>query len=227
MVEYKVIKSARRKRTTSIQVQDNGQVLVRAPKHVSHIQIKNFIEKNINWIENKLTELSQRPKAKRFIDGEIFLILGKEYILEIINHNKKRTTIEIENNKIKVRCFNNITNTKIKQAMEKWYKNLARTILTERVEHHIKSLSVKYNKIFIKKVKTLWGSCSRRGNLNFNYKIVMTHPDLIDYLVIHEICHLIHYNHSKKFWNLVESLDPEYRRHEKMLKEFSKNVFDR
>ncbi|PIR43823.1 zinc-dependent protease, partial [candidate division WWE3 bacterium CG10_big_fil_rev_8_21_14_0_10_32_10] len=85
-------------------------------------------------------------------------------------------------------------------------------------------LNLKYKKIYIKNVKTIWGSCSSRKNLNFNYKLVMAPHNIIDYVVIHEVCHLVHQNHSKSFWSLVKSIDPNFKEHKKWLHENGHNL---
>ena len=91
------------------------------------------------------------------------------------------------------------------------------TILTKK---YSKIIGVEYNRIFVKSQKTIWGSCSSKKNLNFNWKIYFTTSELIEYLVIHEVCHLKHMNHSNDYWKLVESLCPEYKRLRKELKEY-------
>jgi predicted metal-dependent hydrolase len=91
------------------------------------------------------------------------------------------------------------------------YKARARTVAYERVRHYSRVYGVPVRKIFIKNLKTRWGSCSKNGNLNFHYKIALLPPKLADYLVVHEVCHLREFNHSKKFWSLVEQEMPDYR----------------
>ncbi|HBQ86147.1 MAG TPA: M48 family peptidase, partial [Syntrophomonas sp.] len=74
------------------------------------------------------------------------------------------------------------------------------------------------NRVVIKEQKTRWGSCSSKHNLNYNFKTVMAPLPVLDYIVVHEMCHLVHLNHSREFWNLVESIIPEYRQHKEWLK---------
>jgi len=96
-----------------------------------------------------------------------------------------------------------------KEDFEK-YKKIALEIATRKVEKFSKIYNFKYNNISIKNQSTRWGSCSKKGNLNFNYKIALLSDELADYLVVHEICHLGEFNHSKKFWNLVAKAAPNY-----------------
>lgn len=99
------------------------------------------------------------------------------------------------------------------------YKKEARRILSERVEYFNVNLGYTYKNIFIKNQKKRWGSCSSKGNLNFNFRVMFLPDELRDYIVVHELCHLKEMNHSKKFWNLVESVLPDYKRLEKEIKE--------
>lgn len=90
------------------------------------------------------------------------------------------------------------------------YKDCAYNLVLEKIEQFNKIYQVSYNKINIKNQKTRWGSCSRKGNLNFNYKIALLSNELVDYIVVHELCHLKEFNHSKRFWALVEKTIPNY-----------------
>lgn len=96
-------------------------------------------------------------------------------------------------------------------------KNEALNIVQEKIKYFNQYYNFEYKNIFIKNQKTRWGSCSSHKNLNFNCKIIHLKPELIDYIVVHELCHLKHMNHSQKFWNLVEESIPEYKeRHREM-----------
>lgn len=99
----------------------------------------------------------------------------------------------------------------IRQLIESHYRQYARELLTAKTSYWAKRIGVSYNRIAIKSQKTRWGSCSAKGNLNYNWHIVCTNDELIDYIVIHELCHLRHLNHSPAFWQLVASHCPTYR----------------
>lgn len=98
------------------------------------------------------------------------------------------------------------------------YKKAVRILAVEKVKHFAFKYGLKYGKITIRNQKTRWGSCSRKGNLNFSYRIVFLPPELQDYLVVHEMCHIKEFNHSKAFWELVEKEVPDFRQLRKRLK---------
>lgn len=98
------------------------------------------------------------------------------------------------------------------------YKEVAREIVHRKLEEFNRIYNFKYNKISIKNQKTRWGSCSRSGNINFNYKIALLSDRLADYIIVHELCHLGEFNHSKNFWNLVEKTIPDYAQRREELK---------
>jgi len=94
----------------------------------------------------------------------------------------------------------------------------AKQLIPQRVEHYAKLYNINYNKIKITSAKKRWGSCSARGNLNFSWRLVLTPPEIIDYVVIHELCHVVHHNHSKRFWALVAQICPNYKACRKWLR---------
>ncbi|MDD5433102.1 MAG: M48 family metallopeptidase [Candidatus Pacebacteria bacterium] len=98
------------------------------------------------------------------------------------------------------------------------YKDQAMALAQNRIEYFNKIYGLKYNKINIKNQKTRWGSCSKKGNLNFNYKIALLPERLADYIIVHELCHLKEFNHGQKFWNLVAKAVPEYSKLKRGLK---------
>lgn len=98
------------------------------------------------------------------------------------------------------------------------YKERARQLILTRLEHFGGILQLKYERVFIKNQKKVWGSCSSKKNLNFNYKLLFLKQELIDYVIVHELCHLQEMNHSKKFWNLVGTVLPDYSARRKELK---------
>lgn len=105
-----------------------------------------------------------------------------------------------------------------KEALEKRYRNLARECITKRASYYAAQLGVTYSSIRIAEQKTRWGSCSSRGTLSFHWRLILAPPAVMDYVVVHEVCHLIHMDHSPDFWAEVESLMPDYKVYKTWLK---------
>lgn len=103
--------------------------------------------------------------------------------------------------------------------LEAIYRDAAREYFPKRVSYFSHVLGVNYGKITIRDQKTRWGSCSSKGNLSFNWRLILAPPNVLDYVVVHELCHRKEMNHSQRFWALVESVMPEYREYRKWLKE--------
>lgn len=103
--------------------------------------------------------------------------------------------------------------------LEKRYRSAARTMFEQRCAYYRQYTGGRYTSVTIRDQKTRWGSCSSRGTLSFNYRLIFAPPAVLDYVVVHELCHLTHMNHSKEFWNLVGTVMPDYKTHRKWLKE--------
>uniref|UniRef100_UPI004056E508 M48 family metallopeptidase n=1 Tax=Acetatifactor sp. TaxID=1872090 RepID=UPI004056E508 len=105
------------------------------------------------------------------------------------------------------------------QTLEKRYRNSARNLFTARVAYYHKLTGGNYTSITIRDQKSRWGSCSSKGTLSFNYRLIFAPPKVLDYVVVHELCHLTHMNHSKDFWNMVGQIMPEYKEYKTWLRE--------
>lgn len=105
------------------------------------------------------------------------------------------------------------------ETLEKRYRNMARELLESRAAFFHAVTGGTYQKLTVRDQKTRWGSCSSRGTLSFNYRLIFAPPEILDYVVVHELCHLTHMNHSKDFWNMVGSVMPDYQKHRKWLRE--------
>jgi predicted metal-dependent hydrolase len=102
--------------------------------------------------------------------------------------------------------------------MLNWYRKKAREQINERIKYYQPKVGVQPARITVKEQKKRWGSCSSRGNLNFNWRAVMAPSPVLDYIIVHELCHLKHHNHSREFWNLLASILPDYKNRREWLK---------
>jgi len=180
-----------------------------------------FVEaKNIKLKENNISysiKKSKRARRLRLLvrrDGSVVATMprgGTEDAIEKFLIEKADWVLS------KINFFKSIKNAYFpKFNLEN--KEKAFSLATERVEHFNKIYGFKYNKIFVKNQKTRWGSCSRNGNLNFNFKILFLPEELRDYIIVHELCHLGEFNHSQNFWNLVAQTFPNFKEIRKKFK---------
>ena len=143
--------------------------------------------------------------------------LGKEYPIEYVKAN--RSCIMFCQDKFLVYAPKHNKEI-VNELLEQWYRKKAREIFTKRVNYFAPQIGKPVNRIAIRGQHTRWGSCSSKGNLNFNYRLLPATPEVIDYVVVHELCHLLHMNHGKEFWNSVEQILPDYKVHKHWLREW-------
>ena len=164
---YQILRSQRK--TISLQILPNGELLVRCPTRMKKQDVQNFVESKKRWI---LSHLPKEPVQPPFTAEEVEIL-----------------------------------------AEEAQYR------IPERVRHFAPKVGVDYGRITIRSQHTRWGSCSAKGNLNFNCLLMLTPEDVVDYVVVHELCHRKEMNHSEKFWAEVERVLPDYRQSRNWLKE--------
>lgn len=210
----KIIKSKRK--TISIIIDGNAELIVRCPLNTSKEYIDKIVAKKSKWIKEKQELIKSRNKIyskKEFIDGEIFMFLGKKYKLHVTNTVQN---IDITDSNILLpKAYIDNAYSHIVQ----WYKNQAMQIILERVKHYSKELDIKYKSAKISSARTRWGSCSSNNTLNFTYRLIMAPICVIDYVIVHELIHILQHNHSKHFWDEVKKVMPDYQIHRNWLKD--------
>lgn len=202
MTPNKIIKSNRK--TLSISVNDNAELIVRAPKRISNNQIKEFIAEKENWINNKQTLIRDRLNDVKK-EQNMQLYLGALFPIKIAQITDKEI---IFNGKEFITTFQN--KDALNLSLKFWYKKKFREVAIPRLFYFANKHNLKINQVRVKEQKTLWGSCSSKNNINLNYLLIMAPLKVIDYVIIHELVHTIHKNHSANFWKSVESIMPNY-----------------
>lgn len=221
-IEY-TVKFGKRK-TIQIKIEYPDKVTVLVPNNISRAQIETLVNQKSDWIFEKVEEFQKRsvdvPK-RNFETGDIWLYLGKEYTLAVIEEvGLKKPMVYIEGEKLVVK-MNSIEPKKVEEALEKWYREKAQEVILDRVSYYQKHFSKIPRSIRVKTQKKRWGSCTWRDDLLFNWRCVMARIESVDYIVVHEMCHMIEKNHSKAYWQLVESIYPSYKVEKLWLKQNS------
>lgn len=221
MIEPKKIIRTKRK-TLSLQINENGELIVRVPKFVSDSIIQKFIVKNKDWIDRKVNEVINKKsqlKIYTFSDGEEFLFLGKKLKLKFIQldylKRKQETSVIISDEYLLIDEKKKGNALKV---LEKFYKEEAKKIFVERVNFFLTRLNETFNsnfsprKIRISNGRRILGSCSSDGNLSFSWRIIQAPLEVIDYVIIHELVHFMERHHKKSFWLKVNRLKPDYKK---------------
>ncbi len=197
-----IVRSARRRKTVQLQIRQQ-QIICRAPQHITNADILEILAKKSDWITQQL----QRPlaKPKQYIDGEVFYYLGQPYQLHLVHGT--RTQVQRSTDQLIV-ATPQTTPDQVKTSLIHWYQQQAVAELSSRVAHYQGQISVSPTRILIKSYKTRWGVCHADGRISFNWRIILAPSAIVDYVVIHELCHLVHLNHSAQFWQLVQQHNP-------------------
>lgn len=203
------------RKTVSIYVEPDGNINVLAPEKISESELNQIIEKKRYWIYKSLSELEllNETKVEREIkNGEGFLYLGKSYKLKIRKNLKNPLTLR------QGRFYlDESSQDKAREYFKDFYKNKGNNHISSRIEYFKNKLSVNPPKLRIIELGNRWGSCSDK-HLNFHWKILMAPMKIIDYVIVHELAHLIEPNHTDNFWELVESVIPDYKERKEWLK---------
>ena len=197
-----------------INITPEADIVLKTPK-VSKSFIFNLIQDRELWIRKKLGEVRQNPPLKVNIEDEV-LLFGEIHSIDSMEAKSLRVKLE----KIKtgsvdksIKCYN------------VFYKDYCREYITPRVEHFSQVMNLKHEEIKFRKMKSRWGSCSSKRVLTFNTELIKTKRELIDYVVVHELAHIKHMNHSKEFHSLVEKYLPNSRQYRQELKKTKISTF--
>lgn len=201
--KYNVI--YKKRKTIGLEIKNNGTIEVKAPIGTKKSTIDDVLTKKELWINSVLKKLEKREYLK---ENEIMLY-GKIYKI-IIKEDKEilRELVKISESSIFVYTKNK---ENVKFIIKAYLKKMALNYITKRVHDFKDIFKIETKTIKIKEQKSIWGSCSYDNKLSFNFKLIMAESFAIDYVIIHEMCHMIHKNHSKEYWELVESIMPDYR----------------
>ena len=216
-LEYTIVRSANRRKLT-ITVERDRRVVVHAPEGVSETKIRQVVESKRQWLFEKMRHPQKyddipHPPGKELVNGESAMYLGRNYRIAITDTASGR--IEF------ARQF--LIPPKIAkdgpEALAAWYVTRAEQKILPRVDHHARQLGVEYGSAKITNSKFRWGSCSVNSNLSFNWRLIKAPMSVIDYVVVHELAHLIEANHTPRFWNIAKAQAPTIEKAKSWLKE--------
>lgn len=218
------IKRTNRSKSATITIEE-GSVCVVVPQQLENERIIKLLKDKKRWIKEKIALHHQaQPKStKQLVSGESFSYLGRNYRLKV-NHGNYQP-IKLVNGRFSITLRAGANNPElIQDSLLSWYKQHAEFKLLEKVKRYAKMMGVTYNSVGLKTYKSRWGSCSIEGDITFNWKIIMAPNRIVDYVVVHELCHLIHHDHSPNFWREVERIMPNYAECKEWLKQHGSSL---
>ncbi len=215
------INRTERSKSASIEIEDDT-VTVTVPKNLSDQRIEELIKNRTVWIRQKLkiqTEIIC-SKPKEYVNGESFTYLGRNYRLRCelggcegvkLKNGYLTVTLGIGNSEAH-------SEGSVRHSLRQWYQTRALEKLKEKTKRYSGILGVSPNSVNIKEYKARWGSCSSNGDITYNWRIIIAPHQVVDYIVVHELCHLLEHNHGPKYWKHVEHIVPNYKECREWLK---------
>jgi predicted metal-dependent hydrolase len=219
-INYTLKRSRKRRKTLSLQISRAAEIVVSAPYFTPGREINRFVQEKQGWIDKTIQKHNRARhlnKEKEYISGEYFYYLGESFPLEVFFEPKERTGLVFWNKRFHL-------NAPEDRDMKKyffflWYKKKAFEYISGRVDLYCHKFNLKAHSVRITSAQKRWGSCSEDNNLTFSFRLIMAPPEIIDYVIVHEIMHIKEKSHAARFWKLVEEVMPEYKTHRRWLKE--------
>ncbi|MCI5165336.1 MAG: M48 family peptidase [Candidatus Electrothrix sp. GM3_4] len=229
---YQVRRRPRRK-TASISVQPDCSVQILVPSFLSDLKIEELVQRKIGWINNKISqfeEIRRNSGSKQYVSGECFTYLGRNYRLKVVPGVQEEYCAKLLCGRFHVyvsSCTGTGTDTGTEREthdqlvirqLSAWYRRQAALRLREKTKRYAERLLVAPVSVGIKEYRARWGSCHADGRIYYNWRIIAAPHSVVDYVVVHELCHLVHPDHSPRFWKLLATILPDYTERKAWLK---------
>jgi predicted metal-dependent hydrolase len=207
----------KKRKSMSIYIDLYGNVEVQVPKGASEESVLQLLEEKWDWILQRKNEMKARmdgQMGKVYDHGENFLYLGNSYPIQI-HHDISilKDNVVFERDKLSI-FVKELQDERIKQALKRFYYQQCKALIEKSIRNYQRNFKVKPRSIRITDSKTTWGTCDSQLQLTFNWKLAMAPQKVIDYVVVHEMCHMVHLNHDRSFWRLVGKILPDYEQQE-------------
>ena len=218
IAEYKISVKRSKRKTASIYIERDGSLSVLVPEKTTEQEVDDILKANeykIHKYQAKRELLNEKATKREPVNGQSFLYLGRNYYLQYSVESK-----EIE---FKGRYFYapEGSTARLSGLFKEFYRQRGYKFITPRVNKYAETMGLKIEEISIQELKTRWASCSdKKPKINFHWKVMMAPASVIDYLIVHELCHFKHKRHNADFWNLVDKYYPDYQKQISWLKEY-------
>jgi len=216
---YEVVRS--RRKTADIIVERDGSILVRAPESISDERIEDMVESKRHWIYKTLAEwrdLNAARVMREYRSGEGFLYLGRAYRLLLVSDQQEPVLLKNGRFCLRREMVENGDVETARAAFRAYYIARGRARIEQRVSYYAPKVGVSPTAMDVRGLGHRWASCSPSGGLAFHWKCMMAPQSIIDYIIVHELCHMHQTNHTDAFWNEVDKVMPEYRERKEWLR---------
>lgn len=216
-----------RSRSLKIKIEPSGQVVVVTPRRYSQSTIDRFVAEHSEWITATQNQLATR-RAKGENDQELY-VFGERYQKKITHDPTLSLGCQLQERSIVINLPHlDSTSLDVEKSstaqVTRFLKATAEKYIVPRTYQIAALMNITFGTITLRQQKSRWGSCSSQGNLNFNWRLIHAPTEVIDYVIVHELAHRRHLNHSRAFWNLVSEYDPEHALHRGWLKRHGMSV---
>jgi|LGOV01.1.fsa_nt_gb predicted metal-dependent hydrolase len=212
-----------KRKTIEIGVEPPAVITVVAPEGIADEVLLKHVKTKAKWIVQKLHEIKEIQSQRldrEYVNGEAFMYLGRNYSLKIVDDTERKKPItKLYQGKFIITAPTR-KQENLKQSMEAWYRQKTLEKVVEKIAYYQKYFNVEPMDIKVKEQKKRWASCTPKKELLFNWRCVMAPSWVMDYIVVHEMCHMIYMDHSREFWQLVERIMPDYDRRREWLKNY-------
>lgn len=212
--------------TLAIHVHPDLHVTVKAPLGSDFPEIEKRIHKRAAWIlrqQRNFRRYSFDIPPRKYVSGETHRYLGKQYQLKVMQSENEKEYVKMDREHILVSVRDKSDSERVKKLLTAWYRQRAYEIFRERVEiwfPRFERYSIKYPEVSVRQMRSQWGSCSIKGKMSLNLKLVMVPRQFIDYVIVHELCHLVEHNHGAGFYALMSKIMPDWEEKRESLNRF-------
>ena len=218
-IQYDIVRTSRR--TADIVIERDGRVMVRAPKGVEELRIRDIVQDRRLWIYKNLAEwrdLNATRVLREYRNGEGFLYLGRSYRLLLVADQDEALLLKNGRFSLRRDLVDKDGIPAAQAAFRDYYIRQGLERVTRRVQYFAPKVGVKPGRLDVRELGHRWASCSPKGNVAFHWKCMMAPPTIIDYIVVHELCHFHHLDHTDAFWNEVDKVMPDFAERKNWLK---------
>ena len=218
---YQIIRQKRK--TVSIRIDDNMNIIIKVPQYLKASEVNQFIQEHHLWIKKRVEQTLQHRAENDWRLTDHILYLGEYKVICKVADPCNKGEIVLGTNQLIIKAKDLEDQAEAAKLIEQFFKQQAQIILTKLTDYYVGLIGVSYNKITIRKQRTRWGSCSAKGNISYNVKLLCAPEKMIAYIVLHEVMHLKHFNHGQAFWQEIREIMPDYKERMNYFKQFGQD----